>query len=89
MVNTTYSALRLASEEATASVEFTGYAGGAQTGSVSLDLKKDGKPLSLWTKVDLTPLGNIDYIVVNVKSNDDKVNMVAIDHIYFNINIEY
>ena len=89
VVNTTYSALRLASEEATASVEFTGYAGGAQTGSVSLDLKKDGKPLSLWTKVDLTPLGNIDYIVVNVKSNDDKVNMVAIDHIYFNINIEY
>lgn len=43
---------------------------GKETGHVDFYLAKDGKIVNEWTKVDLTPLGAVDYVDFSMDSSD-------------------
>jgi len=47
-----------------------GFADDAETGSVSLNIAKDGTFLEGWTTLDLTSLGAVDKLMLTMNSND-------------------
>ena len=51
-------------------VHFVGVKNGQKTGAVKAYLARNGKILDKWTTVDLTPLGNVDYIYCQMESTD-------------------
>ena len=52
-------------------IEVTGYdAKGNETGTVKFDLCKDGAYISDWTKFDLSPLGKVAFITVDMDGTD-------------------
>lgn len=57
-----------------ADVIFTGYKSGVKTGEKSFSLLDKDGPLSKRTQVDLSALGSVDYITVQLSSTDNLVD---------------
>jgi len=91
LANTTasYVALKDAPAGTQADVVFTGYAGGEKTGEVTVSLFNEGKPLSTWKSFDLSALGEIEYVTVEIKSTDNIVKAFALDNLICSITLEY
>lgn len=90
VANTTesYAALSALEGDVRADVTFTGYMGDVRTGEVTVSLLKDGKPLAAWETVDLSSLGSVEYVTLDIVSTADTVRAVALDNLVFNVVLE-
>lgn len=71
IVNGDYYSKSLVSQKGSLWIEVTGYdAKGNETGTVKFDLCKDGAYISDWTKFDLSPLGKVAFITVDMDGTD-------------------
>lgn len=71
-----------------ADVVFTGYKSGAKTGEATFSLLDKDGPLSKRTKVDLSALGSVDYITINLSSTDNLVDTFVLYMIAAQVVIE-
>lgn len=71
-----------------ADVVFTGYKSGAKTGEKSFSLLDKDGPLSKRTLVDLSALGSVDYITINLSSTDNLVDTFVLYMIAAQVVIE-